>query len=185
MSWQLIAGLVRLASRKSSTTWPAVIPIYLPSILTMKQDAPVTGFGNGLVLSCQKRLLHTERPSILRRARRSFDFGSRTRVSGIAQPTGRTWKGSIGPSNICRTGCSSTRRSCSGAAIPEATLHALADEILKHRRALRLLARAIGWADAGASFALVAPALTGAQGVSSMVPTSRRLRRRLRACVAV
>jgi prefoldin subunit 5 len=27
---------------------------------------------------------------------------------------------------------------------PEATLHALADEILKHRRALRLLARAIG-----------------------------------------
>jgi hypothetical protein len=35
---------------------------------------------------------------------------------------------------------------------PEATLHALADEILKYRRALRLLARAIGWAEAGAPF---------------------------------
>jgi hypothetical protein len=34
---------------------------------------------------------------------------------------------------------------------PEATLHALADEILKYRQALRLLARAIGWAEAGAS----------------------------------
>jgi hypothetical protein len=33
---------------------------------------------------------------------------------------------------------------------PEATLHALADEILKYRRALRQLAQAIGWADAGA-----------------------------------
>jgi len=37
---------------------------------------------------------------------------------------------------------------------PEATLHALADEILKYRQALRLLARAIGWAEAGASFGL-------------------------------
>ena len=36
-------------------------------------------------------------------------------------------------------------------------LHALADEILKYRRALRLLAKAIGWADAGAPFALIAP----------------------------
>ena len=34
----------------------------------------------------------------------------------------------------------------------KATLHALADEILKYRRALRLLATAIGWADAGATF---------------------------------
>lgn len=34
---------------------------------------------------------------------------------------------------------------------PEATLHALADEILKYRRAVRLLAKAIGWADAGES----------------------------------
>jgi hypothetical protein len=30
---------------------------------------------------------------------------------------------------------------------PEATMHALADEILKYRRAVRLLAKAIGWAD--------------------------------------
>jgi hypothetical protein len=37
---------------------------------------------------------------------------------------------------------------------PEATLHPLADEILKYRQALRLLARAIGWAEAGASFGL-------------------------------
>jgi hypothetical protein len=40
---------------------------------------------------------------------------------------------------------------------PEATLHALADEILKYRRAVGLLAQAIGWADAGAPFALIAP----------------------------
>jgi hypothetical protein len=40
---------------------------------------------------------------------------------------------------------------------PEATLHALADEILKYRRAVRLLAKAIGWADAGAPFALISP----------------------------
>ena len=31
---------------------------------------------------------------------------------------------------------------------PEATLHALADEILKYRRAVRLLAKAISWTDA-------------------------------------
>jgi hypothetical protein len=29
---------------------------------------------------------------------------------------------------------------------PEATMYALADEILKYRRAVRLLAKAIGWA---------------------------------------
>ena len=40
---------------------------------------------------------------------------------------------------------------------PEATLHALADEILKYRRALRLLATAIGWADAGAPFGVLGP----------------------------
>jgi hypothetical protein len=40
---------------------------------------------------------------------------------------------------------------------PEATLHALADEILKYRRAVGLLAKAIGWASAGAPFALIAP----------------------------
>jgi hypothetical protein len=39
---------------------------------------------------------------------------------------------------------------------PEATLHALADEILKYRRAVGLLAKAIGWADAGAPFAVLA-----------------------------
>jgi hypothetical protein len=40
---------------------------------------------------------------------------------------------------------------------PEATMHAMAIEILKYRRAVRLLAKAIGWADAGAPFALIAP----------------------------
>ena len=40
---------------------------------------------------------------------------------------------------------------------PEATMHALADEILKYRRALRLLADAVGWASAGAPFGLIAP----------------------------
>ena len=45
---------------------------------------------------------------------------------------------------------------------PDARMHALADEILKYRRALRLLATAIGWADARAPFALIAPGpLTG------------------------
>jgi DNA-binding response OmpR family regulator len=38
---------------------------------------------------------------------------------------------------------------------PEATMHALADEILKYRRAVRLPAKAIGWADAGAPFAII------------------------------
>jgi hypothetical protein len=40
---------------------------------------------------------------------------------------------------------------------PEATLHALVDEILKYRRALRLLAKAIGWADVGAPFGVLGP----------------------------
>ena len=40
---------------------------------------------------------------------------------------------------------------------PEATMHALADEILRYRDVLRLLAEAIGWASAGAPFALIAP----------------------------
>jgi hypothetical protein len=39
----------------------------------------------------------------------------------------------------------------------EATLYALADEILKYRRAVRLLAKAIGWADAGAPFGVAGP----------------------------
>ena len=40
---------------------------------------------------------------------------------------------------------------------PDATMQAMAAEILEYRRALRLLAKAIGWADAGAPFALIAP----------------------------
>jgi hypothetical protein len=40
---------------------------------------------------------------------------------------------------------------------PEATLHALANEILKYRRAVRLLAKAVGWAGAGAPFAIIPP----------------------------
>jgi hypothetical protein len=40
---------------------------------------------------------------------------------------------------------------------PDATLHAMADEILKYRQALRWLAAAIGWAEAGAPFAVLAP----------------------------
>jgi hypothetical protein len=40
---------------------------------------------------------------------------------------------------------------------PEATMHALADEILKYRLAVRLLAKAIGLADAGAPFGVVGP----------------------------
>src|SRR5262249_30982310 len=43
------------------------------------------------------------------------------------------------------------------AGISEATMHVLADEILKYRRAVRLLAKAVGWADVGAPFALIAP----------------------------
>ena len=40
---------------------------------------------------------------------------------------------------------------------PEATMHAMANEILKYRRAVRLLAKAIGWAGASAPFGLIAP----------------------------
>jgi hypothetical protein len=40
---------------------------------------------------------------------------------------------------------------------PEATMHAMADEILRYRQALRLLAEAIGWAEAGAPFGLMGP----------------------------
>jgi len=36
-------------------------------------------------------------------------------------------------------------------------LHALANEILEYRRAVKLLAKAIGWADAGAPFGVIAP----------------------------
>jgi len=67
---------------------------------------------------------------------------------------------------------------------PDATMHALADEILKYRRALRLLADAVGWASTGVPFALFPPALSGdrsVRGTPSMVPTSCRQRRRVRA----
>src|SRR5215471_17098248 len=40
---------------------------------------------------------------------------------------------------------------------PDATMHALASEILRYREALRLLAKAIGWASAGAPFGLFPP----------------------------
>jgi hypothetical protein len=40
---------------------------------------------------------------------------------------------------------------------PEATMHAMATEILKYRRAMRLLATAIGWAEVGAPFGLIGP----------------------------
>jgi hypothetical protein len=40
---------------------------------------------------------------------------------------------------------------------PEVTLHALADEILRYRQAMRLLATAISWADAAAPFGLIGP----------------------------
>src|SRR5215831_346470 len=40
---------------------------------------------------------------------------------------------------------------------PEATLHALAAEILEYRRAIRLLVEAVGWADIGAPFSLISP----------------------------
>jgi hypothetical protein len=43
------------------------------------------------------------------------------------------------------------------ASFAEATMHAMAAEILEYRRAVRLLAKAIGWAGAGAPFALIAP----------------------------
>src|SRR5262249_30571415 len=40
---------------------------------------------------------------------------------------------------------------------PEATMHARAAEILEYRRALRLLAKAIGLADVGAPFGVIGP----------------------------
>jgi hypothetical protein len=52
------------------------------------------------------------------------------------------------------------RQSSSPSSTPETPKRrciALADEILKYRRAVGLLAKAIGWADAGAPFALIAP----------------------------
>ena len=64
---------------------------------------------------------------------------------------------------------------------PEATMHAMANEILRYREVLRLLARAISWADAGAPFGLLGPDLSGVRGVPSGVLTTRHLRRRLRA----
>jgi len=55
----------------------------------------------------------------------------------------------------------------------DATMHAMADEILKYRQALRWLAAAIGWAEAGAPFGLVAPALSGVRGGPARVTSCR------------
>ena len=56
---------------------------------------------------------------------------------------------------------------------PDATMHAMATEILSYRRALRLLAQAVGWADAGAPFALIAPGpLWHPRGAPSIVPNT-------------
>ena len=51
---------------------------------------------------------------------------------------------------------------------PEATMHTLADEILKYRRAVKLLAKAIGWAETGAPFALINPGPYGPSVCRSM-----------------
>jgi hypothetical protein len=40
---------------------------------------------------------------------------------------------------------------------PEATMHALADEIVRYRLALGLLAKAVGWASTGAPFGFFPP----------------------------
>ena len=64
---------------------------------------------------------------------------------------------------------------------PEATLHALADEILKYRRAVRLLAEAIGWAGTGAPFALISPGPLWRPRRTPEMPDVAPQRRRLRA----
>jgi len=56
----------------------------------------------------------------------------------------------------------------------EATLHALADEILNYRRAMRLLVEAIGWADAGAPFSLMGSGPIGIRGARLNCPTARQ-----------
>jgi len=63
---------------------------------------------------------------------------------------------------------------------PDATMHALADEILRYRQALRLLAEAIGWAEAGAPFGFFPLVRSGVRSALARV-TSRHLRRKLRA----
>ena len=60
----------------------------------------------------------------------------------------------------------------------EATLHGLADEVLKHRHTLRLLAKAAGWADAGAPYALIAPGPYWRPRRARDARLSRRPRRR-------
>jgi len=67
---------------------------------------------------------------------------------------------------------------------PDATMHAMAGEILRYRQALRLLATAIGWASAGAPFGYFLRALLGVLGAPSMARlkclTLRRRRYNLR-----
>jgi hypothetical protein len=62
---------------------------------------------------------------------------------------------------------------------PEATMHALADEILKYRRPVRLLAKAIGWADAGESTLVRVYVLMGLLCGSAAAYAFLRLRLRL------
>jgi hypothetical protein len=51
---------------------------------------------------------------------------------------------------------------------------------LRYRHCVRQLADAIGWTSTGAPFATFLPAAIGIRGAPSMVPTSRRLRCKLR-----
>ena len=52
--------------------------------------------------------------------------------------------------------CEGADRKWSGAS-PEATMHAMATEILRYRHCVRQLADAIGWTSAGAPFGLIRP----------------------------
>ena len=61
----------------------------------------------------------------------------------------------------------------------EATMHALADEILKYRRTVKLLAKAIGWADAGESTLVRVYVLMGLLCGSAAAYAFLRLRLRL------
>ena len=57
---------------------------------------------------------------------------------------------------------------------PETTMHAMATEILEYRRVLRLLAKAIGLADAGAPFGVIGPGPDWRPRRTLRCPTSRQ-----------
>jgi hypothetical protein len=85
-----------------------------------------------------------------------------------------------------RRQCDEQERQCPATVIaefdagdPEATIHALADEILKYRRAMRLLAKAIGWADVGESTLVRVYVLMGLLCGSAAAYAFLRLRLRL------